>query len=188
MRLILASQSPRRKQILEKHGHQVVVDVSNFDESTVQLEDPTELVMMLAQRKGETVEARHQNEVIVAADTIVYFDGEKIGQQETPEAAFELLKRLCGNTHEVYTGLYVKNTATGELLCASEVSRVRLKSMPDEKIREYVESGQFRGKAGAYNIADPDFETFVEWIDGDYLNILGLPYERLAKMLRVVAR
>jgi len=186
MKIILASKSPRRKEILEKKGFEVEVDVSNVDEESVKRDDVKQLVMDLARMKAETVAKRKPDSVVVAADTLVYFNGEEIGQQKDDKQAEMTLRMLAGKTHEVYSGLCVINTKTGEILQDLEISKVKLKKVSDEILMNYIKSGQYKGKAGAYNIADPEFESFVENIEGSHTNIMGLPQNKIAKMIEVV--
>jgi len=186
MQIILASKSPRRKEILEKHGYDVVVDVSNVDEDSVKRKEVKELVMELAKLKADAVKERHKDDIIVAADTLVYFDGKEIGQQKNDNEAKETIKRLLGNTHEVYSGICVINTSNNKILQDFEVSKVKLKNVSDETLRKYIASGQYKRKAGAYNIADPEFESFVENVEGCKFNIMGLPIEKVERMINEI--
>jgi len=183
MKIILASKSPRRKEILEKHGYDVIVDVSGVDEKSVNGDNVKHLVMKLAKLKAEAVKERHKGNIIVAADTLVYFDGEEIGQQKNDEEAERAMRKLIGETHEVYSGVCVINTSNSKIIQDYEISKVKLKKVSDETLREYIESGQYKGKAGAYNIADPEFESFVENVEGCKFNIMGLPIEKVKTMI-----
>ena len=186
MKIVLASKSARRKEILEQHGYNVEVDVSNVDEKTVKKQDIEDLVMELAKLKAKAVAERHKNSIVVAADTLVYFNGEDIGQAKDAEEAEENMRKLIGHTHEVFSGICVINTKTGEIMQDLELSKVTLKTVSEETLNEYIESGQWKGKAGAYNIDDPEFESFVEKIEGCKLNIKGLPIEKVKKMIEAL--
>jgi len=175
VKIVLASKSPRRKTLLEEMGYLVDVDVSNFDEDSVEHANAVDLVMEIAKQKGLTVKERHADSIIVTADTMVFSNGEPIGQQKTDQEAIAILKQLCGHTHEVITGVCIINTSNNKMIQGSDSSEVTLKQMSDEKIQEYVKSGLYKGKAGSYNIADPEFESFIEEVKGDYPNIMGLP-------------
>lgn len=188
MKIILASKSPRRKQILEEHGYEVVVDISKMDEKSVHKENIEELVMEIAKRKADIVAKRHPDSIIVAADTLVYFEGQELGQQETDSQAEETMKRLLGKTHKVISGLYVINTANNKIVQDIDISYVTLRNVSKEELKEYIESGLYKGKAGAYNIDDPEFKSFVEKVDGSYTNIMGLPIEKVEKMIETVKR
>lgn len=183
MDIVLASKSPRRKEVLEQQGFKVTVDVSKVDEEAVKKEDVKDLVMELARLKAKTVAERHENSIVVGADTLVYFEGEQIGQQDSDEAAERMLRRLMGNTHEVFSGICVINTKTGEILQDLEISKVTLNDVSDEILKGYIASGQYKGKAGAYNIDDPEFESFVGDVEGCRLNIKGMPIEKIKKMI-----
>jgi septum formation protein len=183
MKIILASKSPRRKKLLQDAGYEVEVDVSEFDERSVRETDPARLVSEIAKGKVLKVAGKHRNSIIVAADTIVYFQGKPIGQQHSDDAAEKTLKMLAGKAHEVYTGICVINTHDGRMLQDTDVSRVYLKKISEETLGDYVRSGQYKGKAGAYNIADPEFESFVDHIEGSYSNIMGLPLEKVKAMI-----
>jgi septum formation protein len=178
MKLVLASQSPRRKSLLEELGHDVVVDVSDFDEKSVVISDVKDLVVELALKKAEVVAPRHPCSIIVAADTLVCFEGKEIGQQETDSDAREVIKKLMGKTHEVFTGVCII-CADGKVLQDYDKSEVTLKNVLDE----YIKSGKYKGKAGAYCITDPEFESFVEKVEGSETNIVGLPIEKFKEML-----
>jgi|TARA_Y100000310_G_C20689203_1_gene821108 septum formation protein len=182
MKLVLASRSPRRKSLLEEAGYEVYVDVSDFDEKSIVIPDVKELVVELALKKAEVVAPRHQGSVIVAADTLVCFEGKEIGQQDSDEDARKVIKMLLGKTHEVFTGVCIvgKDGQKYQDLVRSEVT---LKNVSDAVVEEYIKSGQYKRKAGAYNIADPEFENFVEKIEGSETNIVGLPIEKVKEML-----
>ena len=182
MKLVLASQSPRRKSLLEELGHDVVVDVSDFDEKSVVISDVKDLVVELALKKAEVVAPRHPCSIIVAADTLVCFEGKEIGQQETDSDAREVIKKLMGKTHEVFTGVCII-CADGKVLQDYDKSEVTLKNVSDSVLDEYIKSGKYKGKAGAYSIRNPEFELFIEKIEGSETNIVGLPIEKVKEML-----
>ena len=142
--------------------------------------------MELAKLKAKTVAERHKDSIVVAADTLVYFEGEEIGQQHNEEDAEKILRRLMGKTHEVFSGLCIINTKTGEVMQDMETSYVTLRKVSDEILMNYIKLGQYKGKAGAYNIDDPEFESFVEKIEGCKLNIKGMPIEKIQKMIEAL--
>lgn len=187
MKIVLASKSPRRKAVLEKHGYDIVVDVSNVDEDSIKINDVKELTLELAKLKAEAVAKRHKDAIIIAADTLVVFEGEQIGQQKTDGEAERLLRRLLGKTNEVVSGVCVINTANGKILQDSDTSKVTIKNVSDKTLREYIKSGQYKGKAGAYNIADPEFESFIDKVEGSRTNIIGLPIKKVEKMIEEVS-
>jgi len=184
MKLILASKSPRRKKILEENGFEIEIDVSNADEKSIKNDNIKELVVEIAKLKAETVAKRHKNAIIIAADTLVYFDGKEIGQQESDEEAEKTLRRLLGKTHEVCTGICIINTSTNKVLQSFDIAKITLKKVSDEILMDYIKSGLYKGKAGAYNIDDPEFENFVENIEGAETCVTGLPIEKVKELLK----
>ncbi|MFC1754857.1 Maf family protein [Thermoproteota archaeon] len=186
MKIILASKSPRRKEILKDLGYDITVDVSDVDEEAVKRDDIKELVMHLAKLKAETVAERNKDSIVIAADSLVFFEGKEIGQPKDDEQAEIVLRRLMGKTHEVYSGLCVINTDTGEIIQDLEISKVTLKIVSDDVLIEYIKGGHYKGKAGAYNINDPAFESFMDHYEGSYTNIMGLPRKKIAKMIEIV--
>lgn len=184
MEIVLASKSPRRKKLLEEKGYKVIVDISNANEGSAESSDIRNMVMEIAKLKAETVAARHKNSIIVAADTLVYFNGKEIGQRNNDKEAEKTLRMLMGKTHEVYSGICVMSTKDHHVLLDSEISMVTLKKVSDETLRKYIKSGQYRGKAGAYNISDPEFESFIDHVDGSYTNVMGLPIEKVDRMIK----
>lgn len=187
MKIILASRSPRRLKLLRDNGYDVSVDISHADEDLVKSDNVKEKVMDIARLKAETVAARHKDSIIIAADTLVYFEGQEIGQQKDKESAMKILKKLLGKTHEVYTGIYMINTKSGKFVQDAVVSNVKLRNVSEDIISSYINSGQYKGKAAAYNIDDQEFVSFIESVDGSYTNIMGLPIEKIKPMLEVVS-
>ena len=191
MEFILASQSPRRKKILEDHGFKFIVDISNADEESVKAVNIKERVVETARLKAETVAKRHDDAIILAVDTLVYFEGKEIGQQKSVDTALKTLKNLLGKTHEVYSGIYLIKKRNGKIIKAlqdTDISKVLLKKVDDKTLDAYVHSGQYKGKAGAYNISDPEFESFIEKIDGSYSNIMGMPIEKVEPMMKNIIK
>jgi septum formation protein len=181
--IILASKSPRRKTLLEEKGYKVIVDVSHADESLVKEKDISKKVMAISKSKADIVIKRHPNAIVVAADTMVYFNGEDIGQQHNDKDAENTIRKLLGKIHEVYTGITVVNTKTGKVFQDFELSKVALKNVSEDTLAAYIKSGKYKGKAGAYCITDPEFESFVDWVEGSFDNILGLPLKKVDHMI-----
>lgn len=145
---------------------------------------PQELVMALAAAKGREVAAGFEkDDVILAADTIVWHGGRVYGKPATEKQAFEMLSALSGNTHEVYTGVCVIKGGVERL--EYEVSRVRFRELAPDEIKRYIATGEPMDKAGAYG-AQGRGALFVQGIDGDFFNVMGLPLCRLGKMLKDV--
>jgi len=177
--LILASGSPRRKEILDTMGIPYVVDVSDVDESCTG--SPEEMVMELSERKARAVAAMYQNELVLAADTLVFGD-EVLGKPRSPEHAVEMLGKLSGNWHSVYTGLTLIDTVTGTCIRRVDQTRVHFTEMSAEDIAAYVASGECNDKAGGYAIQGRG-GMFIDRIEGSYSNVVGLPMALLRSML-----
>ena len=178
--LILASGSPRRREILDQMGLSYTVDVSDVDESFVG--SPEMMVAELSRRKAEAVAERHENSLVLAADTIVYDNGQILGKPGTPEIAKEMLKDLSGRRHSVFTGMTLVNTSTHHSLTRVCETYVYFVNMTEREIDEYVATGEPLDKAGAYAIQGRG-GMFVERIEGSYSNVVGLPMAQLRRML-----
>lgn len=177
--LILASGSPRRRELLDLMGLTYTVETPDVDESFSGR--PSETVMEISRRKAAAVAARHSDSIIIAADTLVFADG-ALGKPHTPERAKEMLRSLAGNWHHVYTGITVINTRSGRILRNVDKTRVHLVSMTEQEIDAYVATGEPLDKAGAYGIQGMG-GMFVDRIDGSYSNVVGLPMSMLRIML-----
>ncbi len=183
MNIVLASASPRRRELLEMLG------VKNLKILPAQGEErapgglaPEALVMELAARKAREVAARcGAEDLVIGADTIVWFEGRVFGKPRSREEAVEMLSRLSGNTHRVYTGLAVARGGAVETAC--ECSDVTFRTLSGEEIRRYVDSGEPMDKAGAYG-AQGRGALLVRRIEGDFFTVMGLPLCRLGEMLR----
>lgn len=180
--LILASGSPRRRELLDLMGLTYTVETPDVDESFSGR--PSETVMEISRRKAAAVAARHSDSVIIAADTLVFADG-ALGKPHTPERAKEMLRSLAGNWHHVYTGITVINTRSGRILRNVDKTRVHLVPMTEQEIDAYVATGEPLDKAGAYGIQGMG-GMFVDRIDGSYSNVVGLPMSMLRIMLAQV--
>ena len=182
MKLILASGSPRRKELMEMLGLPVTILPAKGEEVPPEGAGPEEMVMALAAAKAREVAAKVDPEdLVIAADTIVWLDGKPFGKPHSAEHAMEMLRTLSGRTHEVYTGVCVLRR--GRELCQAERSAVHFRPLDEEEIRRYVESGEPMDKAGAY-AAQGRGAVFVRGIEGDFFNVMGLPLCRLDAMLK----
>jgi len=182
MRLILASESPRRKEylaLLISDFDVVGSDAPETDEGT-----PEERVKANARAKTTAVAMVHDG-VVVGADTVVEIDGDVLGKPTSAEDARRMLHRLSGRAHRVLTGLCVVNTQTEAERSAVEETIVRFRNLTDAEIEGYLETGDPWDKAGAYGIQGRA-APFVEGILGDYYNVVGLPLCRLSLLLREV--
>jgi len=181
MRIILASNSPRRKELLSQVGVTFEVIPSEFEEHLIEL-PPEKLVEHFAYMKAKDVaQAQNEEALVIGSDTIVCLD-EIMGKPRNKEDAFNMLKKLSGKHHRVLSGLSIINTATGESMTEHESTRVKMKELSDAEIMAYINTGEPADKAGAYAIQGMG-SLFVEGIEGDYFNVVGLPLFRLGKML-----
>lgn len=183
MRIILASESPRRKALLESLGIEFEVMPSNADESSVSDGDPARLVQRLAELKaGIVAGVLGEGFVVIAADTVVVFNGKTVGKPKDRDDARRMLRMLSGKKHSVHTGVCVINTSTGKALKGAETSFVNFRSLAPEEIDAYASLDITLGCAGAYAIqVEP---SPVASVEGSYTNVVGLPAEKLIPMLR----
>ena len=172
-KLVLASSSPRRTEILERAGWPHEVMVAGIDESVHAPEDPATYVQRLARAKAEAVAQRLEKGLVLGADTTVVIANEILGQPLDEAEAKRMLNLLSGKWHEVLTGVALVRVG-GESRVAYEQTRVRFAEMTESEIDWYIASGEPFGKAGAYGIQNKA-ALFIEEIEGDYFNIMGLP-------------
>jgi MAF protein len=181
-RLILASSSPRRRQLLSLLGIPFVVKAAGVDESRLYAEPPTELVLRVSQAKALAMSDVRPDELVVAADTIVVLGGEILGKPSDPDDARQMLERLRGLPHLVYSGLTLWHPASRTMVSRLGESTVWMRDYADEEITSYVESRDPMDKAGAYAIQHPGFAP-VSHIEGCWLNVVGLPLCHLGQSL-----
>ncbi len=177
--IILASNSPRRSQLLKQIGVDFVVDAPDVDE-TLEESDPVKTVKALSERKALAVAKRHEDRWVLGADTVVYYDGEILGKPSDPQEAYDMLCMLSGRRHEVITGVMLLRVGDGkaEKIQFAETTAVWMYQHYKDVIRQYIRSGEPMDKAGAYGIQGLG-AILVEKIEGDYNNVVGLPVARL---------
>lgn len=180
MNVILASQSPRRRELLGLTGLEFLVRSADVDETMRPEATAYEEVARLSRKKALAVE-RGEDDVVIAADTIVVCDGLRLGKPRDAEEAFRMLRMLSGREHQVMTGLTVVRGEQMETV--TEVTNLRFRPLSDGEIRHYIATGEPMDKAGAYGIQGGG-AMFVSHLDGDYFNVVGLPVCRLTQMLR----
>lgn len=190
-KLILASKSPRRAEILKAVHWPFEIMTSDVDETRGKNEDPVTYVRRLAQTKAEIVAERLRSSnraaLVLGADTVVVIGGEVLGQPADGEDARRMLSVLSGTWHEVLTGVALLRTGgLKEPLVEHEVSRVRFAEMSQAEIDWYVATGEPMDKAGAYAIQGRA-ALFIEKIEGDYFNVVGLPIRLVYRMLTVMS-
>ncbi len=185
-KIILASNSPRRKELLASIGLKFEVIPDNTPEEACESLTPEETVIYLAKFKGDNVcEKLEDNEpcLVISADTVVAVDNKILGKPKTKDEAFEMLKLLSGRHHFVYTGVYIRENNSKKSVIFYEKTKVQFKSLDIKEIYDYINTGEPMDKAGAYGIQSLG-SLFVEKIDGDYFNVVGLPVCALAKSLK----
>ncbi len=180
MRIILASASPRRKELLNEIVSDFEVIPSRSEERADQKLAPEKIVEELAKQKAESVFAEHRDALVIGADTIVYFQGKVLGKPKDAQDAKKTLRALSGRTHSVYTGWCICEGDREETgFCRSDVT---FRELSEDFIEEYVKSGSPLDKAGSYGIQDD--ARLVEKYEGSYTNIIGLPLEEMKAQLR----
>jgi nucleoside triphosphate pyrophosphatase len=186
MKLILASSSPRREQVLRDTGFEFEIRAPRVDESRRAGESPRDYVLRLAEAKAQAARgafALNTRALAIGADTVVVVEGEMLGKPSKPEEARAMLRRLSGRTHEVLTGIAVVPFPAGAALTAVETTRVTFATMSEDEIEDYVASSEPFDKAGAYAVQGRG-GRFIERIEGCYFNVVGLPLARLYALLR----
>ncbi len=180
MGLILASGSPRRKEILENAGYKFEIITADADETLPEKISPEEAVKFLAELKGDAVK-KDNGGVVISADTVVAFGEKILGKPKSEEDAKRMLKMLSGKIHSVYTGVCVQDEE--KKITFAEKTDVKFYGLSEKEIDDYVLTGEPMDKAGAYGIQGKG-AVLVEKIDGDYLNVVGLPLARLSRILK----
>jgi len=186
MNIILASNSPRRKEILNQLNLDFKVIPSNFEELSLDME-PKKLVEHFAYMKAKDVYEQHTDirkpdTYILGSDTMVY-NGRSMGKPKNDEDAYQMLKELSGSEHMVISGISIIKAATGQSLTSNEITRVCFRDLSDEEIWRYVASGEPKDKAGSYAIQGIG-ALFVKEIKGCYFNVVGLPIQKFNEIMK----
>jgi len=180
-KIILASKSPRRKKILEQIGLTFTIQVSDFDEAKIKFKTPQEMVEKLSFEKAKIIAQKYPNAIIIGADTTVIFRKEIIGKPKSKVDAIRILKLLSGHIHEIVTGFTVMKDKKS--ITKHVVSGVKFKKLSEQEIKAYVASGEPMDKAGGYGIQEKG-GLFIEEIQGDYFNVVGLPIFAVSEVLQ----
>ncbi len=191
MKIVLASASPRRAELLKNIGLEFSVRPDDSEEISTPGLDPAETVKELARNKASNVAGKIRNAgglgdeevLVIGADTVVVLSGEILGKPKDEADAERTLRRLSGNRHEVYTGVSVIDTFSGREVCDHEATVVEFRDISDEEIAAYIRTGEPMDKAGAYGIQNLG-ALFVKRIEGDYFNVVGLPLCKLGMILK----
>jgi len=178
--LILASASPRRKEIFEKMGFDFLILPSNKEPETLTNLDARQQTLVSAKIKAEDIFSQNKDCVVIGADTVVSVNGLVLGKPKNDEDAFNMLKSLSNKRHEVITSVYV---CSKEKCCGfTESTEVEFFDLTDSEIYEYLKSGEHKDKAGSYAVQGLGFR-FVKGIYGDYYNVVGFPAARFLRFL-----
>ena len=184
-KIVLASASPRREELLKNIGLKFIIEPSNFDENVTLNLKPTKLAEFLSLQKAKTVEKKHKNAIIIAADTIVVIGKEILGKAHTDKEAREMLNKLNGKMHLVITGFTIIDSSVSRQVTKSERTKVFFKKLSAMEINNYVASSEpvKKGGAGSYCIQGLA-SVFIKKIEGDYFNVVGLPVYQLTESLK----
>ena len=186
-KIILASQSPRRAEILRMIGVNFKVDSSNINEEMNQKIEQNEIAIILSKAKAEKISQKYPNNIIIGADTIVVYNEKIFGKPKDKNESKKMLKALSGNCHKVITGVTIMNKKLGVLKTFSETTKVFVKKIPRNQIEFYVNNYNTLDKAGSYGIQEW-FSVWIKNINGCYYNVMGLPVSKLHKHLAEIEK
>ena len=181
-KIILASQSPRRAEILRMIGVNFKVESSNIYEDINQKIEQNEIAINISKAKAEKISQKYPNITIIGADTIVVFNEKIFGKPKNKSESRKMLKALSGNCHKVITGVTIMNEELGFLQTFSETTKVFVQKIPTKQIEFYVNNYNTLDKAGSYGIQEW-FSVWIKKINGCYYNIMGLPVSKLHRYL-----
>lgn len=188
--LVLASASPWRKRLLKKYGIKCRIHISKFKEILKHV-SPRHLVLHNATGKALDVAQNYknvsQNAIIIGVDTVGVLNGKILGKPKDRAHAKRMIKMLAGTTHEVISGLCVIDVKKGKKICSAETTKITFRKVSEAELEKYLDSNHWKGKAGSYAIQGRA-KGFVSRIDGDITNVIGIPIERLKKMLRKIQK
>ena len=183
MKIVLASASPRRRELLEKIGLEFEVDPGNHAEQLQPTSDPHVLAREISLKKASVVAGKHTDALIIAADTFIVFGDTILGKPENKTESRKMLTTLNGKTHVVITGYSILDTKSGKTVSGSAETIVHMKELSPREIDAYVKSQEPIGKAGAYAIQGIG-AVIIDRIEGDYFNVVGLPLASLTESLK----
>jgi len=183
--IILASQSPRRKKLLEILGLEFTIEPADINEDILPNELPIEHSIRIAKEKGLKIASKYNDNVlIISADTIVVIDDKILSKPKNTNEAFNFLRLLSGRSHNVFTTFFIYETTSNKNKIHTEKTEVYFRNLDNEEIEAYIKTGSPLDKAGAYGIQDDFGAVFVEKIIGCYYNVVGLPLQSLYKSLK----
>lgn len=180
-KLILASSSPRRQELLKQVKIPFEIRTANIDETQITTTDPVEKVVELAKLKGLAIPINLNSEVILSADTVVAFNNEIFEKPKNKQEAYEMISNFSGQTHDVYTGVMIRSNEKETVFV--EQTKVEFWPLSDEEIESYISTKDPYDKAGGYGIQSIG-SIFVKQIEGDYFNVMGLPISKVVRELK----
>ena len=184
MKIILASKSPRRRELLGKIVSDFEIIVADVDETTENIH-PRDAVKILAERKGRAVADLHRDALVISSDTLVELSGEPLGKPKSKEDAHRMLRTLSGKTHHVHTGVAVHYE--GKMLSAVDSAAVTFREISDREIDDYIETGEPMDKAGSYAIQGIG-RKFIEKYDGDFDTVMGLSVKVTEALIKEITQ
>jgi len=186
-KIILASQSPRRAEILRMIGVNFKVDSCNINEKMNQKIEQNEIAMNISKAKAEKISHKYPDNIIIGADTIVVYNEKIFGKPKDKNESRKMLKALSGNCHKVITGVTIMNKKLGVLKTFSETTKVFVQKIPTKQIEFYINNYNTLDKAGSYGIQEW-FSVWIKKINGCYYNVMGLPVSKLHKHLSEIEK
>ena len=183
-KIILASTSPKRKELLGNAGLKFEVVSSDYKEDMTLPLPPDELVRFLSKGKGESAASKYKNAIIISADTILYSNGKIFGKPHTKKKAFEMLSELSGRTHSAFTGFTIIDTKDKKIVSRTVETKITFKKLSPRMINEYIKNGKPFRYGGAFHLRDIEPRGFIKKVDGDEDNVIGLPVQSVLKELK----
>jgi septum formation protein len=182
-KIILASQSPRRKKLLEQIGLDFEIKASKYEEDMNAKKDPQELVQFLALNKAQNLTKNYQDAIIIGADTVVVYQNNIIGKPKNIEEARKTLNDFSDQEHEVITGFAIIDTKLDKFISGFDSAQVKFRKLDQKEIEDYIQTGEPLDKAGSYGIQSKG-ATLIESIKGDYFSVVGLPLTKIYLSLK----
>ena len=183
MKVILASASPRRKEILQNTKLNFDIQKSDIEEVILENESPEDMVVRLAYEKALDVAKNNEDALVIGADTVVVIDDKILGKPKDETEAYNMIKLLSGKTHYVITGFALINLSLNKKIVDCQISQVTFKELSEATIKDYIQTKESLDKAGAYGIQGYG-GLLVKNIQGDYFNIVGLPISKISDCLK----
>jgi len=182
-KIILASKSPRRRELFKILGVPFVIKESDYEENLTKKMEPKELAITMSQGKARTIAKKQKDAIVIAADTLISFQNKVLGKPRSEKDAFSMLSQMSGKVHSVITGYTILDTKTKKNLSKAVETKVYFRKLKSQEIKNYIKTSQFLDKAGAYGIQELG-QLLIEKIEGNYSNVVGLPLGSLVQSLK----